>query len=259
MMKDLADKNITKMTNLGQMTRGILHDLNNSLGAIMGFASFLSEDLDPKSEQYVFAENIKKAGAQIESLVEQVRALSMERGTDKDSIINVIEVIHQIVENDKLQLKQNQHLIFSSDLENCFLTAPILSFRVMIRNLIKNAYQSLGTGAGTVMITISSHDRKNKKNEMEGYDFSTNLCPSNPLPKKGATQIDITDSGCGMNEETLNLAPSAHFTTKSADIAHGLGLTISSQIIDDWGGHLHIATSPNKGTRVRIILPTEKK
>jgi signal transduction histidine kinase len=257
-MTEISDKNFKKLADLGGMTRGILHDLNGSLAAIMGFASFLSEDLDPKSEQHVFAENIKKAGHQIEELVDQVRALSMERGTNKDTSINIVDTISQIANSYKNNLPDNQKILFHEEIKEAYITMPLFQFKIMIGNIIKNAVQSLDSDEGTIMIHISEKDWS-KKSDIKGkYHFFKNIFLNIQDSKKSYLQIDFIDSGCGMDDVTLNLAPSPHFTTKSADIAHGLGLSISSRIVDNLCGDISIATTPKIGTKITMVLPAEK-
>lgn len=252
------DKETEKMANLGRMTRGILHDLNNSLASIMGFSSFLTDDLDPKSEHYIFAENIKKAATQIETLVEQIRALSMERGSNKDVTLNLVETIKEMIDSSNKERIQQHQIIFMSDIKGAIFSAPLFQFKVMFSNLLKNALQSLGDSSGTVMIHLSSTHGISPKELKGDYHFMSHPFDINLPHDKSMLKIDIIDTGCGLDEVTLNLAPSPHFTTKSADIAHGLGLTISSQIIHTYGGSFSISTTPSIGTRVTIVLPVEK-
>jgi signal transduction histidine kinase len=257
-MTKVSDKNLEKFAYLGRITRGIIHDLNNSLAAIKAFSSFLSDDLDPKSEQYIFAENIKKAGLQIESLTEQIRALSMELGTDRDVQIDIVGTIAQFAQDFSNNLPENQKVSFSNDIDEAFIKMPSFQFNVMISNIIKNAIQSLSNDAGKVTIHISKGSHQDKIELEEKYLFIANLTPDNHPKKRSSIKIDVIDTGCGMDEVTLNLAPSPHFTTKSADIAHGLGLSISSQIVNNLGGTISIATTPKIGTKTTIVLPIKR-
>jgi signal transduction histidine kinase len=257
-MTNSSNKETEKMANLGRMTRGILHDLNNSLASIMGFSSFLTDDLDPKSEHYIFAENIKKAATQIETLVEQIRALSMERGSNKDVTLNLVETIKEMIDSSNKEIVQQHQIIFMSDIKGAIFSVPLFQFKVMFSNLLKNSLQSLGDSSGTVMIHLSSTHGISPKELKGDYHFMSHPFDINLPHDKSMLKIDIIDTGCGLDEVTLNLAPSPHFTTKSADIAHGLGLTISSQIIHTYGGSFSISTTPNIGTRVTIVLPVEK-
>lgn len=257
-MTNSPDKETEKMENLGRLTRGILHDLNNSLASIIGFSSFLTDDLDPKSEQYIFAENIKKAAGQIETLVEQIRALSMEHGSSKDVTLNLVETIKEITDASKLNIPHIHQIIFMSDIKGAIFSVPLFQFKVMFANLLKNALQSLGECSGTIMVHLASTNELSLEELKGDYHFLSPLFDINLPHDKSMLRIDIIDTGCGMDDVTLKLAPSPHFTTKSADIAHGLGLTIASQIIHSYGGGFSIATTPTIGTRVTIVLPVEK-
>jgi signal transduction histidine kinase len=74
-MSDNRDDTM-KMAVLGRETKRLTHDINNSLGSIMGYAEFLIEDLPQGTEQHNFAINIQKAGYQIQEIIEQIRLLS---------------------------------------------------------------------------------------------------------------------------------------------------------------------------------------
>jgi CheY-like chemotaxis protein len=80
-----------KMEALGRMTRGLVHDFNNSLASIMGYAEFLVADLPADSEPHLFASNIKLAGGQMQELLDQIRSFAkiekLETGhiTSKDN------------------------------------------------------------------------------------------------------------------------------------------------------------------------------
>lgn len=65
-----------KMEELGRMTRGLVHDFNNSLASIMGYADFLVADLPADSETHLFANNIKLAGQQMQELLNQIKAFA---------------------------------------------------------------------------------------------------------------------------------------------------------------------------------------
>ena len=257
-MTDIIDKDTERMADLGRLTRGILHDLNNSLASIMGFAEFLVDDLDPSSEQHIFAQNIRKAGTQIENLVEQIRAVSLERGSNNDVMFNIIDTTKQLVESSQHLAKNNQKIIFMSEIKGAFLTLAPLQFRVMFLNLLYNSIQALNSVSGTVMVNISPAEKTNMNDLKGDYQFFSHLVNSDIDKNSLMLRIDIIDNGCGMDEATLNLAPSPHFTTKSADTAHGLGLSISCKIINYLDGQLSVSTTPNIGTRITIVLPIEK-
>lgn len=75
---DTPDQNLEKMAALGRVTRSLIHDFNNALASIMGHADFLIADLDEKTEQHVFAQNIKKSAQQLQDSLNQIKSFAME-------------------------------------------------------------------------------------------------------------------------------------------------------------------------------------
>lgn len=75
---DAPEQNLEKMIALGRMTRALVHDFNNSLASIMGYADFLMSDLPDDSEQHLFVRNIKCAALQLQESIEQIRSFSTE-------------------------------------------------------------------------------------------------------------------------------------------------------------------------------------
>src|SRR5690606_16947155 len=75
-----------KMEALGRLSGGIAHDFNNILAAIIGYASFLLEDLEESSETQGFARQILAAGNRAKDLVQQILAFSRTHDTRRDAI-----------------------------------------------------------------------------------------------------------------------------------------------------------------------------
>jgi CheY-like chemotaxis protein len=67
--------------------------------------------------------------------------------------------------------------------------------------------------------------------------------------------IDVSDTGCGMDENTLAHACEPFFTTKRLGLGSGLGLSMAGGFIRQSGGGMRIVSAPGAGTRVSIILP----
>lgn len=248
------DKDIEKLAALGRMTRGLIHDFNNSLASIMGYAEFLVTDLPPDSEQYLFANNIRQAGIQMQDLIEQIRALAIEKGQGKDITLNLSEDIKQIVDRFAIDIPPYQNIIFKSECNEAILSIPAHQSRTLFSNLIKNALESMVNDGGDVTVRIS--ETTSVTAEKGDYEFMLTLLTAEktdaPLVK-----IDIIDTGCGMDEIILGLASEPHFTTKPVGAAHGMGLPTAYGIINYLEGGLSIATTPERGTCVSVIIPVD--
>jgi len=102
--------------------------------------------------------------------------------------------------------------------------------RMVMNNLLKNAVESIPHG-GT--ITVSTSAEKS--------------------PDGTFALIEVTDTGVGMDAETLARATDAYFSTKAK--GSGLGLAVVQKIVTQHGGRLDLASSPGKGTRISLRLP----
>lgn len=69
--------------------------------------------------------------------------------------------------------------------------------------------------------------------------------------------IEISDNGCGMDNETLARIFDPFFTTKSPGIGTGLGLSVSYSLVNQLGGEIVVTSSPGKGASFKVILPCE--
>jgi len=75
------------------------------------------------------------------------------------------------------------------------------------------------------------------------------------LSDKGSIEIQVTDNGCGMEEEVLNRAFDPFFTTKERGKGTGLGLAICQRIVEEHEGKIKIQSRPGQGTTVSVSLP----
>lgn len=252
-----SQKNTEKMAALGRMTRGLVHDFNNSLASIMGYAEFLITDLPPESEQHLFASNIRQAGLQMQDLIDQIRAFGYEKGQGKDIPLHIPEEVKSIAERNKEFLGSHQTIECIADIDDAVLSMPAHQFRTLLNNIIRNACEALGRKAGHISIRISAYEPSVVKSSDPSYALFSQILN---VEKTDAplVQIDVIDTGCGMDEPILHLAFEPHFTTKSIEHSRGMGLPIALGILKYLGGALSIASSPDQGTKISFVIPVDR-
>jgi CheY-like chemotaxis protein len=125
----------------------------------------------------------------------------------------------------KIDLQQNLPAVLANPAQ----------IRQVVMNLITNASEAIGEGGGVITIATSEVQAKG------GSSAS------------GGARLEVSDTGCGMTEETRAKIFDPFFTTKFA--GRGLGLAAVPGIILSHGGIINVASTPGYGTRFEVLLP----
>ena len=224
-----------KMRSLGQMTSGICHDINNSLTPIMGYIDILKAD-ENLSEQYstIFNRIIKSTNdiaKTIGRLREFYRADVIESEL-KDLDINGI--ITETIELTKHRWKNIPEL-----------SGTVIKIKPDLQdNLPLTIGQESEIVEALTNLILNACDAMPKGGELR---FKTYLKGKNII-------IEISDTGIGMNEETLLRCLDPFFTTKGKN-GTGLGLSMVFGILERHKGEIKINSVPDEGTMIELILP----
>jgi two-component system cell cycle sensor histidine kinase/response regulator CckA len=111
----------------------------------------------------------------------------------------------------------------------------------VILNLVTNAAQAIGDETGAITIELANDEHAMADRE-------------DPAPKS-CVRLSISDTGCGMEEATLNRIFEPFFTTKGVGQGTGLGLSVVHGIVAEHGGSIEVTSQPGLGTRFDIFLP----
>ncbi|MDD3654950.1 MAG: ATP-binding protein [Desulfotomaculaceae bacterium] len=216
-----------KLALLGQLATEMVHEIRNPLTTINGFLQLLQRDLKgTPGEEYInlmLTEMVRVNG-----LIKQFLQLSRP-GYSKRKLYSLNELMNDIfllVESEALHRKLDIRLVTAPDIP------PILGDNEQLKqaflNIIKNAFDALSVGGKLCMQTLWNNHEK-------------------------FIQTIITDTGVGMDEQTIANMLHPFFTTKESGT--GLGMLISKKIIDNHGGQINIQSEPGKGTTVTVLLP----
>ena len=113
-------------------------------------------------------------------------------------------------------------------------------------NLALNSRKAMPNGG---LMTIATENRHLKADHVAGADAVA-------LPPGDYVEISVADTGGGMTRETLDRATDPFFTTREVGEGHGLGLSMVLGFIQQSGGTLAVESEVDKGTIVRLVLPT---
>jgi len=221
-----------KMASLGVLTAGISHEVNNPLNFIMG--------------GYLGLENYFNETGEFRDAKIRILLNSIQTGIDRVS--DIINGLNQFSRN-------NETLM-----ENCDIHAIINNCLVMLNNQLKNRIEVqkkinnltisvLGNVGKLHQVFLNVLSNSIQAIEQEGViSIST-------FKRQNTIVIEISDSGCGINEENIVKITDPFFTTKDPGKGTGLGLSIAYNIIQDHKGTIEFQSKINLGTTVRISLP----
>ncbi|QDP20355.1 PAS domain-containing hybrid sensor histidine kinase/response regulator [Sphingomonas xanthus] len=232
-----------KMETLGQLTGGIAHDFNNLLQVVTGNIDLLKRQLPEDAARLKrAAENALAGAARAATLTQRLLAFSRRqplspRPTDINRLVAAM--------SDLL------HRTLGETVEVETVLAPRVwpievdpnQFENAIINLAVNARDAMPDGGKLTIETQNTHlDHQYTSRHPE-------ISPGQYVV------ICISDTGSGMDPETLSKAIEPFFTTKEVGRGTGLGLSMVYGFVKQSGGHFRIYSEPDEGTTVKMYLP----
>lgn len=226
---------LNRMEAIGRMAASIAHDFRGIIGAAHGFAELLQRVPNLPPQAAAHAERIIEALARGRRLTQQI----MSFGKDDPVSPRVLDpgaTIEQLAKMLDPLLGQDIRLTLNLDRHTSRIFIDSGQLERALLNLVLNARDAI-RGKGEITIELEDVSFEEEEGEPATY-----------------VSISISDTGCGMDEETRMKALRPFFTTKGED-GTGLGLVIVDQIVARCGGRVEIDSAVGRGTTVRILLP----
>ncbi|MBN2297215.1 MAG: PAS domain S-box protein, partial [Deltaproteobacteria bacterium] len=233
-----------KLESLGVMAGGIAHDFNNLLMAILGNLDLALADLSPVSGSRRFIDQALLAGRRAADLTNQMLAYSGRGRFDLKSfdISDLVEEMARLL-NASISKTVSLNLQLEEGLPS--IIADPSQIQQIVMNLIVNASEAVGDNAGNV--TISTGMRQCD----EDYLMQSRL---RQKPEAGTyVFLKVTDTGCGMDQETQERLFDPFFTTKFT--GRGLGMAAVLGIVRGHKGAIIVDSEYGKGTSIMVLLP----
>jgi len=218
-----------KLAALGELVAGVAHELNNPLAGISAFAQLLLEE-ELNADQRESARLIKREADRAVGVIRDLLLFSRKAGPSTMPLD-----INGLVQ---LTLRLRAYSLRSSGVQvetHLDSNLPDISgddqkLQQVILNLIVNAEYAMRRSATKRLAIRTAH---------EGDSVVT----------------EVSDTGAGMSEETVQRVFEPFFTTKPAGEGTGLGLSVSYGIVEAHGGTITVESAPGRGTTFRIVLP----
>ncbi len=231
-----------KMEAIGRLAGGVAHDFNNLLMAIHGYAEMLIHNLAPGDERRTDAEEIVKAADRAAGLTRQLLAFSSRQVITQQAV-----ALDQLVQNmqNMLQRLIGPEIQISTKVWPDL--TPVLADTTQVEqifvNLVINARDAM-PGGGKISIEL-----RNIELDKIGVAAHPGLQPGDYV------EMSVTDTGSGMDTETLSRIFEPFFTTKENGKGTGLGLATVYGIVQQNNGAIEVHSRVGHGTTFYIYLP----
>ena len=230
-----------KMRAIGVLAGGIAHDLNNNLVPIIFNIDYALGQATDSALSAPLSEALK-AAYKAADLVEQVLEYSRQQQITR-SPLRLTPLAQENLGLLQASLPDHMKLEVSySATQDCVLANPSQIQQILL-NLCRNGVQAM-PGGGTLSVSISNLHLESQKN-----------APHLGLGLGDHVVMTVSDTGCGIEPDTIERIFEPFYTSKKKSGGTGMGLAVVHSIANCNGGSIHVDSTPGKGTTFTVYLP----
>ena len=237
-----------RLRSLGEMAAGIAHELNQPLSGVRGLAELdlirIDRDLPlPKEQITADLKTIIEQSDRMVHIIDHVRLFARESGKPKTSIVNLNDIVLSA-----LDLLSAQFKSYGLHLENNLATQSLpicvnpYSVEEVLLNLLNNAKDAVQSKSRE----LGSANYRPLVRILTGCGTDAN---------QSFAWLTVEDNGEGISQTIAEKIFDPFFTTKDPDKGTGLGLSICKSIVEQFGGHIRLASTTPQGTSFTVRFP----
>ncbi|MCZ6783841.1 MAG: PAS domain S-box protein, partial [Proteobacteria bacterium] len=233
-----------KLESLGVLAGGIAHDFNNLLTTILGSAEMALDDLPSASEGRSWIEGLRAAVKTAANLCDQMLAYA-GRGQFVIEPVDMNELVTEMSQLLAVSITKKAELEYDLAKQLPFISADAAQIRQVVLNLMTNASEAIGEGTGTIRLAtgVATCDRA----------YLDSFSPHTKLAEGDYVYIEVSDTGCGIDEDVQRKLFDPFYTTKFT--GRGLGLSVVMGILLGHRGIADVRSEPGKGSSFKLLFP----
>jgi len=229
-----------KLEAIGQLAAGVAHDFNNLLNVITGYSHLLLRALPADGTEAGRVEQISRAADRGAALTRQLLAFS-RRQVLEPRIVDLNAVLTEVQSMLRRLIGENIEIVTDLDPALGRVKADPCQMEQVLVNLAVNARDAMPQG-GKLMLQTANVG-------------ANGACSNGGSAPRGHVGLLVSDTGHGMDAQTVSRIFEPFFTTKPRGRGTGLGLATVYGIIQQSGGHIEVESQVGHGTTFKIYMP----
>jgi two-component system cell cycle sensor histidine kinase/response regulator CckA len=231
-----------KMETVGRLAGGIAHDFNNMLAVILMRTEMAMQMTPPDTPLHRSLSGIYATGQRSAELVRQLLGFARKQ-TIAPRLLDLNPVIEGTLPMMRNLIGEDIQLNWQPGAALWTVKMDPAQVNQILANLVVNARDAI-TGVGNITVATDNVT-------MSGAEVTA----VRPLPPGDYVKITVSDTGCGMDQETLARIFDPFFTTKEVGKGTGLGLATVEGIVQQNHGQIDVVSQPGVGTTFSIYVP----
>jgi two-component system cell cycle sensor histidine kinase/response regulator CckA len=231
-----------KMEAVGRLSGGIAHDFNNLLGVIIGYSQVLKRSLPAGTPLFEHAEEIEKAGQRAATLTRQLLAFSRQQLL-APAVLDLNSLLSEMEKMLPRLIGEDIELVMALDPAIGRVKADQGQIEQVVMNLVVNARDAMPRGGKVIVETGNA-------------TLDETYTRHHPGSRAGDyVMFSVTDTGTGIDSETLAHIFEPFFTTKERGKGTGLGLATVYGVVKQSGGYVWVDSKLENGSSFKVYLP----
>ena len=236
-----------KLEGIGLLAGGVAHDFNNLLVGILGGASYAMESIPPGHPAQTMLRGVVQAGEQAAELTRKMLAYA-GKGAVCTRLVDLNRVVRDTCRAMQASIPKTTRLEFQRGRNLPPVQTDPAQLRQVVVDLIVNAAEAIGEDSpGTISVRTASVEMSGETGRQNGFAATAGMARGTYVA------LEVSDTGCGMDEHTLKRVFDPFFSTKFT--GRGLGLAAVYGFVRSGGGGIQVDSSQGQGARFRILLP----